>query len=104
MKKLILMKKINNQSIEDKNISFFSKNSKYQENINNIDTYKILYDEISYNVNNINKLLDIGHGGSFDYDTNKVKEIIGLDLDYMININYYQNEMKSAENAFLYSE
>jgi len=85
IKKLILMKKTNNQSIEDKNIKFFSNNSKYQENINNIDTYKILYDEISQNVNNINKLLDIGHGGSFDYDTDKVKEIIGLDLDYMIS-------------------
>ena len=55
--------------IEDKNIKFFSTKFKISKNISNIDTYKILYDEITQYVEGINKLLDIGHGGSFDYDT-----------------------------------
>lgn len=82
------MKKNDNQSIENKNINFFSENTSYKKNINSIDTYKILYDEISKNLENINKLLDIGHGGSFDYDTKKVTEIVGLDLDYMIDSKF----------------
>ena len=36
------MKKNDNQSIENKNINFFSENTSYKKNINSIDTYKIL--------------------------------------------------------------
>ena len=41
-----------------------------------------------------NKLLDIGHGGSFDYDTSEVNEITGLDLDQMINTKYLPKNIK----------
>ena len=83
-----MIKKINNNNIiEKKNIDFFSSNSEYQNNIANIDTYKILYSEITDFIKTSNRLLDIGHGGSFDYDTSQIKEIIGLDLDNMIDIS-----------------
>ena len=80
------MNKIDNEYIKKKNINFFSKNKNYQKNVSNIDTYKILYDEITKNLQNTKRLLDVGHGGSFDYDTNKIEEITGLDLDQMIDL------------------
>ena len=68
-----------------KNISFFSANKKYQQNVANLDTYKILYNEITNSLKKSKNLLDIGHGGSFDYDTSKLESITGLDLDTMID-------------------
>ena len=41
-----------------------------------------------------NKLLDIGHGGSFDYDTSQINEITGLDLDEMIDLKSLSNNIK----------
>ena len=78
------MNETNKQNINKKNIDFFSKNSNYQNNINQIDTYKILYNEITEIIRDSNLLLDVGHGGCFDYDTTKVNKIVGLDLDEMI--------------------
>ena len=74
-----------NQSIRKKNISFFSNNKNYQKNVSDIDTYQILHNEITNSLMSINRLLDVGHGGCFDYDTNQVNEIVGLDLDKMID-------------------
>ena len=73
------------ESIKKKNILFFSKNRNYQKNINEIDTYKILYDEITDKLKKTKKLLDVGHGGCFDYNTSIIEEIVGLDLDEMVN-------------------
>jgi len=73
------------KTIKQKNIDFFSKNKNYQKNILNLDTYKILYDEVTKHLAGCKKLLDIGHGGVFDYDTSKIEKIIGLDLDQMID-------------------
>ena len=88
------MNKVKNQSTEKKNIDFFSKNEIYQKNISNIDTYKILYNEITKYLLGTNKLLDIGHGGSFDYDTSQINEITGLDLDEMIDLKSLPNNIK----------
>ena len=88
------MNKIDNQTIKKKNIDFFSNNDNYKDNVSKIDTYKILYNRITQNLENIDKLLDIGHGGSFDYDTNKLKEIVGLDLDHMINLDNLPKNIK----------
>ena len=74
----------------NKNIDFFSKNLNYQNNINQIDTYKILYNEITEIIKGSDLLLDVGHGGSFDYDTTKVNKIVGLDLDEMIEKILFQ--------------
>ena len=95
-----MTKKIDNNIIEKKNIDFFF-NSEYQKNVATIDTYKILYSEITNFIKSSNKLLDIGHGGSFDYDTSKVKEITGLDLDKMIDVSKLPKNIKLVEGSAL---
>ena len=85
------MNKLNLKNVEKKNISFFDKNSVYQKDIINIDTYKNIYKEISRRLNGTDRLLDIGHGGVFDYDTKKIKKITGLDLSYMNSENLPSN-------------
>ena len=93
--------KVDKNLVEKKNIEFFSSNSEYQKNIATIDTYKILYSEITEFIKSSNRLLDIGHGGSFDYDTSKVKEITGLDLDKMIDINNLPKNINLVEGSAL---
>jgi SAM-dependent methyltransferase len=88
------MIKNNSQSVKKKNIEFFSQNTKYQQDVNSIDTYRILYEIITQYVKGTDKLLDIGHGGSFDYDTDQVNEITGLDLDQMIDTKYLSKNIK----------
>ena len=64
---------------------FFLLIKKYQQNVANFkNTYKILYGEITNSLKNSKELLDIGHGGIFDYDTSKLESITGLDLGTMI--------------------
>ena len=88
------MNETDKQNINKKNIEFFSKNLNYQNNINQIDTYKILYNEITEIIKGSDLLLDVGHGGSFDYDTTKVNKIVGLDLDEMIEKNSIPKNVK----------
>ena len=96
------MNKINpNKSIDQKNIGFFSKNKNYQENISEIDSYRILYEEITNQLKHSNKLLDIGHGGLFNYDTKKIKEITGLDLDEMTNLKTIPENVKLVVGSAL---
>ena len=94
------MNKLNTRNVEKKNISFFSKNSVYQKDIINIDTYKNIYVEISKRLEGTNKLLDVGHGGVFDYNTKKIKKIIGLDLNYM-NYNNLPSNIKLIKGSIL---
>jgi len=91
----------NNDDIIKKNIDFFSLNKKYQNNIATIDTYKILYSEITNVIKFSNNLLDIGHGGSFDYDTSKIKSITGLDLDKMIDGSVLPRNITLREGSVL---
>jgi len=85
---------LNQKNVENKNIKFFDKNTDYQKNIYNIDTYKNIYIEISKKLKGTNKLLDIGHGGTFDYNTKLINRIVGVDLSYM-------NEKKLPKNIKL---
>ena len=86
--------KMLNKLVDQKNIKFFSQNTKYKKNIEEIDTYKILYKEITSHVSGSKKLIDIGHGGCFDYDTKQALEIIGLDLDEMTDKNSIPKNVK----------
>ena len=88
IKSIILMNDTNKETIKKKNIDFFSKNFRYKDSIGKIDTYKILYNEITEIIKNTDRLLDIGHGGTFDYDTTAVNTIVGLDLDKMIETQF----------------
>ena len=79
-----MIKHLSKSVIEKKNIYFFNNNNKYKKDIEEIDTYKILKKKITEKLTNSKYLLDIGHGGSFDYDTSKIPNIVGLDLEEMI--------------------
>ena len=95
-----MISELNLKNVENKNISFFNKNKTYQKNIYNIDTYKNIYYQLSKILNGTNKLLDIGHGGTFDYNIKKIKKITGLDLSYM-NYNKLPNNIKLVKGSIL---
>ena len=65
----------------DKNAKFFlDEYQNYREKVESIDTYASISLALSKRLQGIRRLLDIGNGGVFDYDTTHVEEIIGLDL------------------------
>ena len=92
----------NNQleKISKKNASFFNENISYRDNVNSIDTYENIRKEVSNILSGTQKLLDIGHGGVFDYSTNKINKIIGLDLEFM-NSSNLPNNIKLIKGSVL---
>lgn len=78
------MKKIDvNQSDKsiEQNITFFHDNiERYNNHVQQLDAYMIMRTYINHAIQGIDKLLDIGNGGVFDYDTTLVNHIMGLDL------------------------
>lgn len=65
----------------DANKRYFLKNlAENRKNAATIDTYVKLHGRVSKKVAGISRLLDIGNGGLFDYDTTRVGEILALDL------------------------
>lgn len=64
-----------------KNISFFGRHrDEYDKNIQELDTYKAIRGSINEAIQGIDRLLDIGNGGVFDYETSIVGSIVALDL------------------------
>jgi len=64
-----------------KNADFFlEKHDSYKESIESIDTYVTISNVIGTELLGVKRLLDVGNGGVFDYDTSLVREIVGLDL------------------------
>jgi SAM-dependent methyltransferase len=64
-----------------KNAEFFlDEYESYKENVATIDTYQSISSALSERLRNTQRLLDVGNGGVFAYDTTGVREIIGLDL------------------------
>ena len=69
-----------NKSI-DKNISFFRENLQaYGKDVQELDTYVAIRAFTSEAIKGIDRLLDIGNGGVFDYDVDQVRHIVALDL------------------------
>jgi SAM-dependent methyltransferase len=65
----------------DKNTSFFRDNvASYSSNVNTLDSYSSIRGSVNQAVQGTSRLLDIGNGGVFDYDTNLVGRIVALDL------------------------
>ena len=65
----------------DKNISFFRDNlHSYGKNVQELDTYVSIRAFTSEAVKGIDRLLDIGNGGVFDYDVDQAGHILALDL------------------------
>jgi SAM-dependent methyltransferase len=69
------------ESNVQKNISFFKENlTAYSSNVEALDTYKNIRRFTNEALTGINRLLDIGNGGTFDYDVNLVHELVAVDL------------------------
>jgi len=65
----------------EKNVKFFlDEYQNYKAQVASIDTYAAISLAVSRKLEGIGRLLDIGNGGVFDYDTSPIGEIIGLDL------------------------
>jgi SAM-dependent methyltransferase len=64
-----------------KNASYFLDHAeRYQQHVETLDTYQIMRAHIDSAVEGLASLLDVGNGGVFDYSTELVGTIIGLDL------------------------
>lgn len=64
-----------------KNAAFFlGEHESYKQKVGSIDTYATISGAVTEALRGIDRLLDIGNGGVFDYDTGAVGEITGLDL------------------------
>ena len=86
-----MINNLDKKSVENKNIKFFDRNINYQKNIEKIDTYKNINFHLSKSLDGTDFLLDIGHGGIFDYQTVNIKQICGLDLSVMNYSNLPKN-------------
>ncbi len=64
-----------------KNIAFFRDNrDSYDSRVQQLDTYVAMHHSLNSALRGINRLLDIGNGGIFDYDISIVPSIVALDL------------------------
>ena len=63
-----------------KNASFFEANERYAERVGRLETYRHIRHAIDPHVAGARRVLDVGNGGVFDYDTTLAGEIVGVDL------------------------
>jgi SAM-dependent methyltransferase len=65
----------------DANASYFLKNlSDYDESVRTVDTYRRIHEYVTAKIAGTKRLLDIGNGGVFAYDTSAVQSITAIDL------------------------
>jgi len=63
-----------------KNASFFDANERYAQHVGSLETYRQIRRAIDGEIAGARRLLDVGNGGVFDYDTGLAEEIVGVDL------------------------
>jgi SAM-dependent methyltransferase len=63
-----------------KNSGYFGANQSYAERAGSLDTYGEIRRAIGPEIAGARRLLDVGNGGVFDYDTSLVERIVGVDL------------------------
>lgn len=61
------------------NAEFFG-DAKYGSQVAEFDTYRFTHEAINREVAGIDRLLDVGNGGVFEYDTSAVGSIVAVDL------------------------
>ena len=65
----------------EKNAAFFRDNiSAYSNQVGVLDTYRNIQGFTNEALGGIDRLLDIGNGGTFDYDVTLIREIVAVDL------------------------
>jgi SAM-dependent methyltransferase len=63
-----------------KNAGFFADNEHFAELIDSLETYRHIRRALDGAVAGAGRLLDVGNGGVFAYDTSLAREIVGVDL------------------------
>lgn len=62
-----------------KNAQFFARD-KHGHDVATLDTYRRIREAIEREVAGAKRMLDVGNGGVFEYDTNLIEEIVAVDL------------------------
>ena len=63
----------------EQNAEFFAR-EKHGKDAAELDTYRLIREAITREVAGTERLLDVGNGGVFEYDTSQVGEIVAVDL------------------------
>lgn len=63
-----------------KNARYFDTNEHYAHRVGSLDTYRNIRDAVDREIVGARRLLDVGNGGVFDYDTELAERIVGVDL------------------------
>jgi SAM-dependent methyltransferase len=63
----------------EQNAEFFARD-KHGRDAAELDTYRLIREAITAEVAGAERLLDVGNGGVFEYDTDRVGEIVAVDL------------------------
>jgi SAM-dependent methyltransferase len=64
----------------DQNTRFFGANEGYAKRLAALDSYRFIREAIDREVAGTKRMLDVGNGGVFDYDTSLVEQIVAVDL------------------------
>lgn len=86
-----------------KNISFFRDyRDSYAKNISELDTYTAIRSTVGQAVWGAKRLLDVGNGLVFNYDVEKVRQIVALDLFLdQINTSIYPKNIRFKKGSAL---
>ena len=68
------------ETAAERNSDFFAENQSYSDQVGSLDTYRFIREAIDAELVGIDRMLDIGNGGVFDYDVTRVREIVAVDL------------------------
>jgi SAM-dependent methyltransferase len=63
-----------------KNAEHFDANERYARQVASMETYRQIRHAIDRQIAGAQRMLDIGNGGVFDYDTSLAAQIVGVDL------------------------
>jgi SAM-dependent methyltransferase len=63
-----------------KNARHFDSNERYAQQVASMETYRQIRATIDQEIVGARRMLDIGNGGVFDYDTSLAEQIVGVDL------------------------
>lgn len=63
-----------------KNAEHFEANERYARQVASLETYRQIRHAVDRQIAGAHRMLDIGNGGVFDYDTSLAEQIVGVDL------------------------
>jgi SAM-dependent methyltransferase len=89
----------------EQNAEFFAR-EKHARDVAALDTYRYIREAVTAEVAGTELLLDVGNGGVFDYDTDRVKQIVAVDLflDQLPASRFPDNATARSGNALALDE